>query len=181
MYAQHGPRQTPLSWALPLRSRLDSRSLRSNSVQFKKSQSMEREPPQTHLRPRRTRSNVCTECRRQKQKCDRQTPCGNCVRRDVIHLCQIPSPPQLQNHGRTATTTAASTAPQQTLSRDSRRRLDLSPVYRQPRSRASSADSPHVGRLWNSRGAKSYHAAPTSATNLPLPSWTWRALNCRSE
>lgn len=24
-------------------------------------------------------------------------------------------------------------------------------------------------------------AAPTSATNLPLPSWTWRALNCRSE
>ncbi len=81
------------------------------------------------------------------------------MRRDVIHLCQIPSPPQLQNHGRTATTTAASTAPQQTLSRDSRRRLDLSPVYRQPRSRASSADSPHVGRLWNSRGAKSYHGS----------------------
>ncbi|KAH7305255.1 fungal-specific transcription factor domain-containing protein [Stachybotrys elegans] len=41
-------------------------------------------------RPRHTRSNVCTQCRRQKQKCDRNSPCGNCVRRDIPHLCHLP-------------------------------------------------------------------------------------------
>ncbi|UNI23017.1 hypothetical protein JDV02_008858 [Purpureocillium takamizusanense] len=132
---------------------------------------MQREPPPTHLRPRRTRSNVCSECRRQKQKCDRQTPCGNCVRREVVHLCQLPLPPPPPpppgpNHRR-RTAPAARTRPQQdTPSRDGRRRrlINVSPTYHQQqqppsRSRASSADSPHVGRLWNTRGAKSYHGS----------------------
>lgn len=36
----------------------------------------------------------CSECRKRKSKCDREQPCGSCVRRGVAHLCQ----PDIRRH-----------------------------------------------------------------------------------
>ncbi|KAJ7125369.1 hypothetical protein C8R44DRAFT_541457, partial [Mycena epipterygia] len=30
---------------------------------------------------------VCAECKRLKFKCDRRSPCGSCVKRDVVVRC----------------------------------------------------------------------------------------------
>ena len=33
--------------------------------------------------------HACTECRRRKQKCDRQWPCNHCQKRKVVDLCRF--------------------------------------------------------------------------------------------
>lgn len=33
--------------------------------------------------------HACTECRRRKQKCDRQWPCNHCQRRKVVDQCRF--------------------------------------------------------------------------------------------
>ncbi|KAK9365967.1 hypothetical protein V1509DRAFT_631617 [Lipomyces kononenkoae] len=37
---------------------------------------------------RKTRVVSCTECHRRKQKCDRESPCNQCIQRNVENLCQ---------------------------------------------------------------------------------------------
>ncbi|KAK9468399.1 hypothetical protein V1512DRAFT_235188 [Lipomyces arxii] len=42
----------------------------------------------TRQAQRRTRVVSCTECHRRKQKCDRESPCNQCILRKVENLCQ---------------------------------------------------------------------------------------------
>ncbi|KAI1264587.1 fungal-specific transcription factor domain-containing protein [Xylariaceae sp. FL1019] len=114
--------------------------------------------------PRQTRSTVCTQCKRQKQRCDRKVPCSNCLRRQIPHLCyshlgrrsisgassidsvNISSPRQSVNHPHSSQSRAASILP--TL-----------PAQQNGEPNISSSHSNRLGHLWNSRGAPSYHGS----------------------
>ncbi|KAF4464266.1 hypothetical protein FALBO_8899, partial [Fusarium albosuccineum] len=110
------------------------------------------------MSPRRTqglRANVCTQCRRLKRKCNRQTPCSTCLRRQIPHLCHLP-----------ASSPAGSSLHQQI---PSSRHHDVhaneatagiqTPVRSTEPSTASQSGyhSSRIGHLLNSRGAPSYH------------------------
>ncbi|KAK0127181.1 hypothetical protein ONS96_006733 [Cadophora gregata f. sp. sojae] len=50
-----------------------------------------RPKPEISSKPPRKRKRIvisCTECHRRKQKCDRQSPCSNCIARNKQSLCQ---------------------------------------------------------------------------------------------
>ncbi|KAH8897538.1 hypothetical protein GQ53DRAFT_510837 [Thozetella sp. PMI_491] len=107
-------------------------------------------------RPRRPPSNVCTQCRRQKQKCDRQTPCSNCVRRGIPHLCLVPTSPYPEPGPRERLSEfALSAEPEPTrLPRPPGPEAQISLPHSPSSGRPSQT---HMGRIWNSRGAPSYH------------------------
>ncbi|KAI2619311.1 fungal-specific transcription factor domain-containing protein [Hypoxylon sp. NC1633] len=95
-------------------------------------------------RPRLSRSTVCTQCRRQKQRCDRQTPCSNCRRREIPHLCFTPR--RLPATGEESQIASPSSMP-------------ASSPHSSTEQRASSHPPQRIGDLWNSRGAPSYHGS----------------------
>ncbi|EPE04218.1 nuclear protein [Ophiostoma piceae UAMH 11346] len=121
-------------------------------------------------------ADVCTQCRRQKQKCNRQNPCSNCLRRRIPHLCH-PAPHGVRPVGAasagpteaslpvtpagdanvasaslfgTGTVTGTMTATSTPTSSGVTPQRRLSETGGSPRAR--------VGHIWNSRGAPSYHS-----------------------
>ncbi|KAH6692255.1 fungal-specific transcription factor domain-containing protein [Plectosphaerella plurivora] len=124
---------------------------------------------------RHNRSNVCTQCKRQKQKCDRQSPCANCVRRDIPHLCHVAAaresyssrwrhanPADAADAAAAGATVLAAATPSTTRSASTAaaqapNAVPPSTSRSRVRPIGSAQDSPMLGQLWNSRGAASYH------------------------
>ncbi|CAM1511917.1 Fc.00g094300.m01.CDS01 [Cosmosporella sp. VM-42] len=104
------------------------------------------------------------QCRRQKQKCDRKTPCANCVRRAIPHLCHLPRP-SLQWRDETPPGTQSEStpaAPNPSLKPPSLSGSPLPTAVTEPlgpRSQPDPKNPPRIGQLWNSRGAASYHGS----------------------
>jgi hypothetical protein len=118
--------------------------------------STERTPsnPTQNLRSRR----ACLECHRQKQKCNRQQPCSNCVRRGIGHECIWPTSSRRHHVARPnitlqqlPTLTVQNIVPAQTPQpNESRSTVNPSPV-------ATHARAPQQGQLYRVRDAPSYH------------------------
>ncbi|KFY04328.1 hypothetical protein O988_00852 [Pseudogymnoascus sp. VKM F-3808] len=104
-------------------------------------------------------ANACAQCHRQKQKCNREQPCSNCVRRSIPHQCVSYTRPErrksrscrqepYQAHpGSFAESASISStpAPQQT-----------NPTNFTSR-KAKITKRQTLGRLFKARGAASYH------------------------
>ncbi|RDW60596.1 hypothetical protein BP6252_11979 [Coleophoma cylindrospora] len=105
--------------------------------------------------PPSARTRACTQCHRQKQKCNREQPCSNCIRRGVPDLCEWPSG-QKRPFSRSQSSHLSEEPMQQ-------RRRYLEPISQpEPQSFTSSSpvpasSHPRPGRLVKARGAPSYH------------------------
>ncbi|KAH8678400.1 fungal-specific transcription factor domain-containing protein [Xylariales sp. PMI_506] len=100
-----------------------------------------------------TRIRACTQCHRQKQKCNKERPCSNCTRRGIPHLCMWPVSQKRPLSRSRSSDTAADEAPWL-----QRRRIEAAP---QPEASLSPLDSSTSheprGTLLKARGAPSYH------------------------
>jgi hypothetical protein len=101
---------------------------------------------------------ACLECHRQKQRCNRQQPCSNCVRRGIPHDCIWPTSSK-RHHGarlsnplqRPPSLRVQNIAPAQApQTHEQRSTVDLSPV-------AAHSQAPRPGQLYRVRDAPSYH------------------------
>ncbi|KAG9253009.1 fungal-specific transcription factor domain-containing protein [Emericellopsis atlantica] len=110
------------------------------------------------MSPRRVhglRANVCTQCRRLKRKCDRQTPCSTCVHRQIPHQCHLPS----SSATRASLASSNQAATPQPHSECTRQPSGDAQTPRPPTSSKSGYHSSRIGHLLNSRGAPSYHGS----------------------
>lgn len=89
---------------------------------------------------------VCTECRKQKQKCDRNQPCANCVKRRIGHLCNAPS------ESRQSRPSPSPVGAPAGFTRPIAQTEETAIPAQQARRNGN-----HVGQLWNSRGAPAFH------------------------
>ncbi|OBT83707.1 hypothetical protein VE02_08274 [Pseudogymnoascus sp. 03VT05] len=127
-------------------------------------------------------ANACAQCHRQKQKCNREQPCSNCVRRSIPHQCVSNTRPERRKsrtfrqdlyQGQPASFAESASIPstpaqQQTIPGKFRSRT------------AKIAKRQTLGRLFKARGAASYHgdfyfghqsaASMVEATTQELPS-----------
>jgi hypothetical protein len=72
-----------------------SLGLERQTLESESSQRVTEDPPQNvrSTGPQRNRAQLsCTSCRQSKLKCDRKSPCSQCVRRGRISQCIFPAP-----------------------------------------------------------------------------------------
>ncbi|KAL4901204.1 fungal-specific transcription factor domain-containing protein [Aspergillus multicolor] len=97
-------------------------------------------------RPVPRAGRVCSQCRKQKQKCNRQQPCHNCIRRDIPYLCNPAARAERRREQRIGSISRVQRTPE-AASWGSGSASDV---------RSQAADT-QIGNLWPSRGAPSYH------------------------
>lgn len=101
---------------------------------------------------------ACLECHKQKQKCNRQQPCSNCVRRGIPHDCIWPTTSKRHHVARPSLSTQQSPASQAQPIAPAR-----VPQIHEPRSTINSFSAvtegsvSRPGQLFRVRDAPSYH------------------------